>query len=109
MTPRIEGQYYRPGNLFERVREYLKLLRLPAPDKRPREQRKNHDGTDQDRFRKAARPTSEENPERYSRDGPTSGPSDSYYGDQSDEASFPLDVVMRVRFVIPAQPLMSPT
>jgi len=75
-------------------------LRLATPDEGAGDQRKNHDGPDQSRFRKS---------ERYSRDGPTSGPADFYYGDQSDHASFALDVVMRARFVIPAQPLIFPT
>ena len=59
-------------SLFERVREYLKQRRLPAPDKRAGEQRENHDGTDQNRLGKAGRPTSEEDPERYDDDNQTS-------------------------------------
>jgi len=72
LTRRIEGQYYRPESLFERVREYLKQLRLPAPDKRPGEQREYHDGTDQDWLRQADHPASKEDPERYDDDSQTS-------------------------------------
>ena len=72
MTLQGEGQYYRQGSLFERVREYWEPLRLPAPDKRPGEQGKNHDGPDQNRFWKTGRPASEQDPEHHCRNGEAS-------------------------------------